>query len=110
MVTPLVICLVLSFPFPVVLGGIRPTVFVRRGLEDISCNLPSLILGLILLRDPMLFLVVIDRRCSFRILLCTRDSVSALFLSMFCRFDLPLLYLLQSLIWPGILSSEVLRV
>src|SRR6266576_1528189 len=110
MVTPLVICSALSFPFLVVLGGIRPTVFVHRGLTGIFCSLPFLILGLVLLRDPTLFLVVVDRRWFFRILLCTRDSVSALFLSMFVRFDLLLRYLLRSLTWPDTLPLEVSHV
>src|SRR6266576_357196 len=107
---PWVIYWVLFFPFPVVLGGIHPVVFVHRGLTDIFCNLPSLILGLVLLRDPMLFSVVVDRKCFFRILLCIRDSVLALFLSTFFRFDLLLLYPLRSLTWLDISPLEVLRV
>src|SRR6266550_8837934 len=107
---PSVICSVLSYPFPIVLEGIRPTVFVHRGLMDIFCSLPFLILGLILLHDPMPFLVVADRTYFFRILLCTRYSVSALFLSTSFRFGLPLLCPLQSSIWLDILPWEVLRV
>src|SRR6266550_1661283 len=107
---PSVICLVLSFPFPVVLGEIRPIVSVHRGLTDIFCNLPSLILGSVLLHDPTLFSVVIDRMCSSQILLCTRDSVSVLFLSTFFRSYLLLLCLLRSLTWLGILPLEVLHV
>src|SRR6266550_3098873 len=107
---PLVICLVLSFPFPTVLGGIRPIVSVHRGLKDISCNLPFLIPVSVLSRDPMLFSAVIGRTCFFRTPLCIRDSVLALFLSMFFRLGLPLLYLLRSLTWLDILPSEFLRV
>src|SRR6266550_5499049 len=107
---PSAICLVLFFLFPTVLGGIRPIVSVRQGLKDISCNLPSLILGLVLLHDPMLFLVVIDRKCFFRIPLCIRDSVSVLSLSTSFRPGSLLLCLLRSLIWLGISPLEVLRV
>src|SRR6266550_2839207 len=107
---PWVICWVLFFPSLVVLGGIHPVVFVHRGLTDIFCSLPSLIPGLVLLRDPTLFLVVVDRKCFFRILLCIRDSVLALFPSTFFRSDLLLLCPLRSLTWPDILSWEVSRV
>src|SRR6266550_7420882 len=106
---PWVICWVLSFPFPVVLGEIRPVVFVHRGLAGISCSLPFSILGLVLLRDPMLFLVVVGRTCFFQILPCTRDSVLALFLSTFVRLDLLPLYPLRNLTWLDILPLEVLR-
>src|SRR6266550_808834 len=107
---PWVIYLVLSVPFPIVPEGIRPIVFVRRGLADISCNLPFLILGLVRLRGPMPFSAVVDRRYSFRKLPCTRDSVLVLFLSMFFRFGSLLLYLLRSSTWLDISSSGVLRV
>src|SRR6266576_3115159 len=107
---PSVIYLVLFFPFLFVLGGIRPIVFVHLGLVDIFYNLPFSILGLILLRGPMLFLVVVGQMCFFRTLPCIRDSVSALFPSMFFRFDSPLLYPLRSLTWPGSSPLVVLRV
>src|SRR6266576_6377393 len=107
---PWVTCLVLSVPFPIVPEGIHPIVFVHRGLTDISCNLPFLILGLVRLRGPMPFLAVIGRKYFFRKLLCIRDSVLALFLSTFFLPDLLLLYPSRSLIWPGILPLEVLRV
>jgi hypothetical protein len=75
-VTPLAICLVVSFPFLVVPLGIRLIVFAPRGLMDRSCNLPFWLLELILLHDPMVFLVVIDRTFVFQILLCMEGNVS----------------------------------
>src|SRR6266576_4678793 len=107
---PWVTCLVLSVPFPIVPEGIRPIVFVHRGLTDISCNLPFLILGLVRLRGPMPFLAVVGRKYSFRKLPCTRDSVLVLFLSMSFQLDSLLLYLLRNSTWLDILPSEVLRV
>src|SRR6266550_6765332 len=107
---PWVTCLVLSVPFPIVPEGIRLIVFVRRDLTDIFCNLPSLILGLVRLCGPMPFLAVVGRKYSFRKLLCTRDSVLVLFLSMSFRLDLLLLYLSRNSTWLDILSLGVLRV
>jgi hypothetical protein len=79
---PLVIYLVVFFLFLVVLLGTRPIVFAPKGLMDRFCNLPSWLLELVLLCDPMVFSVVIDQTFVFQIPLYMEGSVSVLFPSM----------------------------
>jgi hypothetical protein len=79
---PLAIYSVVFFLFLIVLLGTHPVVFVPKGLMDKFYNLPFLLQVLVLLHDPMVFVVAIDRMFVFQIPLYMEGNVSVLFPSM----------------------------